>query len=655
MATAATDIRLGSSRTEDFGRVARVLTSTPFLGLALTALTWPVNGIVPATGPDASWIVGLYLTHAEGLQFGRDFVWTYGPLGFLEVPVLVDQVLWAIAFAYQALIHAGVAVALLWTTRRALPLPLAVAACYCLLVVGRLGAAATLLAFLCAFAALDDDPPSFASSGLAVGGGVLAAIELLGKANYGIDVLGLVPIALLAIPGRKRNLAMFVATFSLSLSLLWLAAGQELGHLPVSFARQVEVVSGYSSAMATDILAADWALPAAVAAIGALLVSIVVFTWNARPGRRAASVALVAFFCCASFKQGFIRQGYGNTPEFFALAGAVGVAVAGRGIGSRRVLAQGLAVALIGLALFATPGTSLWHSLQATPHLSALREGVRALSDPGYRQRLVGQARATMQATYRLDPRIVAALGRRPVHVDPWEIGIAWAYDLNWRPLPVAQTYSAYTPGLDEMNADALEGAAAPAAILRYRGGEPGLSSNSIDGRYPGWESPAAMRAMLCHYRATFTTARFQLLERALDRCGSIRRIGSVQAQTGVPIDVPSPSRPGEMVFARVAGVEVSGWEVLRNALYRARARTVQLGGGGRRWRLVPATAADGLILRLARAADYPRPFALAPDADSITIRIAGVERRPIRAVFFAQQVGRPGLKGPDGPADTGL
>ena len=653
MATATTDIGLGSRRSEDFGRLTRALTSTPLLGLALVALTWPINGIVPATGPDASWIVGLYLAHAEGLQFGPEFVWTYGPLGFLEVPVVLGGLLWMIAFLYQALVHAAAAVALLWTARRVFPLPLAVAACYCLLVAGRLGAAATLIAFLWAFAVVTDDAPPWAPAGLAVGGGVLAAVELLGKANYGIDVLVLVLIGLLGATGRKRNLAMFAPAFGLSLSLLWLAAGQDLGFLPTFFARQAEIVSGYSGAMGTDILVADWALPAAVAASAALLAAVVAFTGRASAGRRAAAIGLVAFFCFASFKQGFVRQGYGNTPEFFVLVGAVGVAVAGCAAGSRRLLGQGIAMTLIGLALFAVPGASLWHSLQAAPHLDALREGTRALSAPGYRRRLVAEARASMRASYRLDPRIVAALGRQPVQIDPWEIGMAWAYDLNWRPLPVAQTYSAYTSGLDGRNATALEGATAPAAILRYRGEEPGLGA-AVDGRYPGWESPAAMRAMLCRYRAAVTTARFQLLERTGDRCGPPTEIGSVQTKTGSSIHVPAAPYPGEMVFARIDGVDVSGWEVLRNALYRARERTVEM-DGGRPWRLVPATAADGLILRLGEAADYPRPFALAPDADSIAIRIAGVEDCPIRITFFAQRVEEPALKGPWRPADSGL
>ena len=37
-------------------------------------------------GPDVSWQFGVSLAHTEGLHFGRDLVFTYGPLSFLSVP-----------------------------------------------------------------------------------------------------------------------------------------------------------------------------------------------------------------------------------------------------------------------------------------------------------------------------------------------------------------------------------------------------------------------------------------------------------------------------------------------------------------------------------------------------------------------------------------
>ncbi|MDR2058321.1 MAG: hypothetical protein LBP83_08620, partial [Dysgonamonadaceae bacterium] len=39
------------------------------------------------------------------------------------------------------------------------------------------------------------------------------------------------------------------------------------------------------------------------------------------------------------------------------------------------------------------------------------------------------------------------------VDVFPYDIALLYAYDLNWSPRPVFQSYSAYTPVLDQINA----------------------------------------------------------------------------------------------------------------------------------------------------------------------------------------------------------
>src|SRR5450755_3306571 len=49
--------------------------------VALTALTWPVTSVTPSAGLDNSWQAGLSLALARGLVFGRQVVFTYGPLG----------------------------------------------------------------------------------------------------------------------------------------------------------------------------------------------------------------------------------------------------------------------------------------------------------------------------------------------------------------------------------------------------------------------------------------------------------------------------------------------------------------------------------------------------------------------------------------------
>lgn len=638
MATADAHLNSAAGRLLWADRLSDALTSTGFLGIVIAILSWPIFSIVPGSGPDASWQAGLYLAHSQGLHFGTEFVFTYGPLGFLQVPVLYEQGMWVLAFLFQLTVHTAVAIVLLWTARKALPLGLAVVASYVLLVIGGLQAAAVLLAFACCFVALGEAPPRWASPRVVVlGGGVLVAIELLVKANYGIAVLGVVALTVLGSPERRRNLPLFIVTTIGVFVACWLASGQAIADIPAFISHSEQIVSGYSAAMATDIAAQHWERVAAVLTMVVLVGGAAIAARRDPPARRLAAVALVAFFSFAAFKQGFVRQGLGNTPEFFVLMAAAGIVVASRfPARPARVPALGLVVPLTALALVVLPSPSLWQSLKPAPHVEFLRRDLDELVSSDVKTKTIAEARRSLRSTYRLPPAIVRDIGDRPVHIDPWEIGVAWAYGLNWHPLPVIQSYSAYTPQLDGVNAGALSAAHGPTMILRRRGAVAG-SVNAIDGRFAGWESPAAMRAMLCHYRAVRTTARWQLLERAISRCKMTIPVGVVRSTTDEWIQIPPPPRRS-LVFARVAGIGVESWESVRSLLYRARDRTATFSGGGTR-RLVPATAWDGLILCAAPGADFPHPFGLAPDCNAISFHIAGVSQRPITVRFFAQAV----------------
>ena len=144
-----------------------------------------------------------------------------------------------------------------------------------------------------------------------------------------------------------------------------------------------------------------------------------------------------------------------------------------------------------------------------------LRDGL----DPGRREEVAEATRAAARSEYALDRRTLAALERGSVAIEPWEATAAWAYDLDWRPLPVFQSYGAYTPELDQINAEALAASDGPDLVLRHLGLD-GVPNASIDGRYAPFDAPATTRGLLCGFRAVRTTDRYQVLERAPDRCG---------------------------------------------------------------------------------------------------------------------------------------
>ncbi|HWO47076.1 MAG TPA: hypothetical protein VNM41_03365, partial [Solirubrobacterales bacterium] len=528
------------------------------------------------------------------------------------------------------------------SARRAMPLLLAAALVYAVLVVGRLEAVAVLLAFAACAAALGEDPPPRAPFLIPIGGGILAAVELLGKINFGVTILALCLIAVLAGSDRRRSLPLFAATLFSSLLVLWVLAGQSPADVPDYVSHSLEVLGGYSEAMAADVTAVGWQLPYAVAAVVLLVAAAAVAGAGRGRLRQLALTLLAAVFGFAMFKQSFVRQGLGNASDFFPLMLGAALVLAWQLPDRVRRLpphapAALLLAPLVALSIAALPSPSLWHSLQPGDHVEYLRQDLDALAGSGEREELIEEGADSMRSTYRIDPATLAALRDREVAVEPWEIGAAWAYDLEWKPLPVIQGYQAYTPALDALDVDALASPRRPAAILRQNTAAfQGVVDRSIDDRYPPWDPPAAAIEMLCGYHAVRTTPRWQVLYPAAERCGAERQIARVTASTGEAIRVPAPAR-GSIVFARVDGLGVEGLETLRSLLYRARERWATV-NGEESWRVVPGTLGDGLILRSDPRVDFPAPFRLAPQARTISFRLAGGERA-IEVAFFSQRI----------------
>ena len=89
------------------------------LGAALVAL--PLAVTTPEVGLDGSWRLGLSLAAQQGLHFGTDVVFSYGPLGFLAEPNLVYPLGVALGIVYGLLIMWSFCTATFFFIRRLVP------------------------------------------------------------------------------------------------------------------------------------------------------------------------------------------------------------------------------------------------------------------------------------------------------------------------------------------------------------------------------------------------------------------------------------------------------------------------------------------------------------------------------------------------------
>ena len=376
----------------------------------------------------------------------------------------------------------------------------------------------------------------------------------------------------------------------------WLATGQSLGGIDDYVSSGFQIVSGYSEAMGFQDPLTGWERTAALLLAG---VGFAV-AWRAGellPRRaRLGLVALWAVLAFTTFKAGFVRQDPAHVNIFFAslLGGLVAF-----GWAPHRRQTAWLLGALFAVVMMASARAELPDLVSPVTRAGKLADQARTLAGPDRTASAIAAARAARIGYEQLDARFVRAVGRRTVHVEPIDAGAAWAHNLRWHPLPVFQSYSAYTQALDERNAATARDPDGPETILRE-------ATITFDNRNPAFESPEAMRAILCHFRAPGPAlGRWILLERVAPRCGAERPLKTVKAKLGVPAAVPPPPDANSAVFVRIDGIEVKGLEKLRATLYRALERHIAF-DGGRINRLVPGTAADGIVLRVPPRADYP-------------------------------------------------
>jgi hypothetical protein len=261
--------------------------------------------------------------------------------------------------------------------------------------------------------------------------------------------------------------------------------------------------------------------------------------------------------------------------------------------------------------------------------------------------------RQVLRDAYDLPPEVVGAIGDRGLHVDPWEAGVAQAYpELRWLPLPVFQSYSAYTSVLDELGADRLRDEGRPERILREFtpwtllgvAPPPGVRTlaHSIDGRFYWFDAPATTLERLCRYDEIVAGERWQVLGSTGRSCGPPTLLSRVEARAGEAVVVPAPPSGDDLVIARVHGVEGGLVERIRTALWEATEWYVRI--EGRDFRLVPGTADQGLVLAVPPAAQGSEPFAFGPPIESIAVRAGkrGDESDDtLTYEFFAVPLGR--------------
>lgn len=594
--------------------------SRPFwiVTVVVALLTWPAGIGGVGASLDFSWIAGLYMAVNEGKHFGTEVVYTYGPLGFLVWPSLWIGSLAVVSFAYLVVIYIGFVAVLTWSLSRtvglliAAPIVLAVSLGF-----GYLNQLPLMLAVGICLLALREDRPAQGMNVLVYGGGLLCAVEPLVKLSVGPPLVLILLLAMIGVRADRRRWAAFLGTAIVGFFALWFLTGQGLGNLWDYADNGIQIIKGYGEAMGYDTADAWEAVVIVVFSI-ALVAGIHRARFRDTRAKWCAT-ALAVVVAYTTFKYGTTQFAKGGPP----VVGMSSLLVIFLMAPWPRRLAPGFVAATVVFTTVIVIATAVPFKFNVVSRVESVEESVELAIRPGLRHQKIDEERATLQGTLAVPPPVLEALAGKTVSIEPWEATIAWAYELDWKPLPVFQNYQDYTQRLDRLNAAAAEDAEeGPQTLLRQMpagtvvtGGRP----NFLE-RQPAWDPPEQSYADFCNFVPTLTEGTWQVLSRIPDRCGEPKLATSVTVDPGQTFQVPQAGAD-EVVVMRIHGMKLEGLEKLASLFWRPTERHAVVDGGKYSYRLVPDTTEDPMIVSVDRTLGHGPELPELPPIDNMLLK----------------------------------
>jgi hypothetical protein len=594
----------------------RILIVVLTLILALLLVQFPTP---PARGLDPSWSMSLLYFHQRGLEFGSDVIFTYGPLGFLLAPTY---------FGHVPLVRA------LWETGGNLALSATLVGIgagfgwfrfglyYISLVAAVLIAPASSFDFtvplLVIFWLL---PVTATPFQVAVS---IIWIVFFSLAKFNLAVHGLIGVAvatIVALLRRQWRKAWVVPlAYALGFLLLWIISGQSLFCLPRYLRGSWEIASGYLNAMATnDLPRPTWR------ALGLAWLPVIGYGFDLLRRRKlqcphtfwlSLYLALLWFLLwkyCATRADEFHLLG--------ALSSIVVIAAAVPATFGDRIAFLDLLVPLciIGVWTF-KPSV-----VRDMPQQFVLRLGTsfNDLLRPQHRARAFADEER-LEHRLHAHPELSRIVGTDSIDVISCEQVEVLREGLNYRPRPVFQSYTAYTPWLLQQNLLYYESPAAPQYVF--------VRLQPIDSRYVPQEDGLLLSELPRRYSVVHRKKDYVLLHRKAvqPEHEQTRRLLTRRRAT-LEQEIPLPAE-GDCAIELRARFQPSIRGRVRSFLVQPALLTIVLTDAKNQQyhhRIVPEMSASGFLI-------YPL-FQSNQDFDDF---VEGGAFRSIRSIRFETRVG---------------
>lgn len=519
------------------------------IGLLFSVLKPPR---LPGAGLDASWSLGIIEATLRNFQFGRDLTFTYGPLGFLDLFPANSLLLLKTSEVSFALISICVFVAIMVMLRRqysevttgAILLFIVSPGLY---VLGGYSERAISLAIVLGVALVISNLTPRQILIVSVALGITSGVAIQAKFSNGIlavlvSFAGLFLAKQLTFRRKAILLFCFTSVVLLTTALSWGVTHQQLENFPTWLLGSIHLTTGYAEAMSSET--PDGLFQYLMGFMLIILALFLVLSSDLNLRTKTCLFLFTALVSVLGFKVGFTRHDLGHAGQFFQMTL---VLLAGLPSIAKNLWKKIVGMAVASLLLLSAWGASYFDLINPTRILHEAENSMRISVDNTFRSGLIENSKNQIISDSNLPSYQLAQIGNATVHIDPWDISTAWAFGLNWKPVPIFQTYSTYDSYLDELNASYLLSENGPEFVLKR-------TTRTIDQRNPAWESPLYVEALACGYEQVSKSTEWLLLKKSTNACNyAAATFTDYQPLTkSIPVNVPQATSSKILVSAEI-------------------------------------------------------------------------------------------------------
>ena len=588
------DILLKKSSLTDYKKHIRNLIIILVFG-TIGFLTIPPLLVLPYSGIESSWVVGLNMAKIYGFQFGKDIVFPFGPLGFMYYPFFCEFNTWLISATFCLFVRCLFIYSIIFMIRKLSICPrdcvLMGIALMVALSVMRIEYELLFSILILLYLSIVSPPNPKRLLMLYVFIFFLIAAASLIKFTAMLISFSILLFMVVFYLYKKQigYLCCMLFVYIVSILVLLVTTGQKIANFPTYLSNSYEIARGYSSAM--SLTGPSREVYVGLCVVGLLIFLLLNSILKNKPGLKYF-IFISLGFVFVGFKHGFIRHDASHIYLFWGNALLVFSFMYITNKKQLTLLSRCLSLILI-FVLIAFIFKGFPHQMipDVPGKLKMVGSAVSlATNDAAGKAQILENAKSKMRNAYPLSNETLNYIGNKSMDIMPWEISLPFAYNLKWSPRPVFQCYSAYTDKLDMLNSQYFESVNAPDFLLYTLG--------AIDRRYPLFDEPATFRTILRNYKPVFIDGRFIILKKTdAHYPPSSKTIAVFDTELGKSISVPKTK--GGYLFAKIY-MEYNLLGKIANLVYKS--PDVYIGlmtvdGNRFLYRFIFSTARNGIFL----------------------------------------------------------